>query len=83
MDQNNRTRFGWEDSDSEQEQQTELSATCSLPGEPCAGTSQEAHTNLSASNLQTGDTAIGSTDEIICMICLGGTFQDLAFRTTV
>ena len=83
MDQNNRTRFGWEDSDSEQEQQTELFATSLLPGEPCAGTSQEAHTDLSASYQQTGDTTIGNNNELICMICLGNTFEDLAFRTTV
>ena len=82
MEQNNRARFGWEESDSDQEEQISPPTTCSLPGGPCAGTSLETSAQVVAFFQQSETTQAEINNEISCMICLGNIY-DLAFRTTV
>ena len=50
---------------------------------PCAGTSQEAQTNLTASNQETEEIALADNDIPVCMLCMKNNCNDLAFRTTI
>ena len=72
MEQDNRIHYGWEDSDSEQEQQAAPSTTPSLPGEPYAGTHHEIEAHPVAS-FQPSEAMQATTDDLpLCMICLDG-----------
>jgi len=70
MEQHNRFHYGWEDSDSEQEQQAAPLTTSLLPEEPCAGTHQEIEAHPVASSQLSEAMQATTDDPPLCMICL-------------
>ena len=83
MEQHNRFHYGWEDSDSEQEQQAAPLTTSSLPGEPCAGTHQEIEAHPVVSSQQSEAMQATTDDLPLCLNRLDHSYNDSAFRTPV